>query len=444
MRSWGLIGCAIAATACTPAENVPPVQTVVDGDDEARSGDALITGDTRTSGDMLGDARTGDVGDPGPGDPGYPPYVGPQYVRVAGISHSTTNGSFEDVPGGVASFTPAAADELWIVLVSARLSSTSTSSANVEAQLVVDGVARGGGEAANSTAGLPLPYLDFTWVSGSVSEHTVQVQIKTPNGTGTIDQLRITAFPLPAGADPHFVEQAASQPAPGGSWNPYLTLSFDPPSTGEYVVLGGINANESPGSGNIEVRLVDTGGAQWPEVAYVEHRSEWLPLVWVRRWSAATTTESFTIEADGSPGAGSTVRYAKLLAFRTDAFEAVEYVEDLPVETTMSTTPVVRSTLAIPAPVMRDFVVLQAMGERAVGDDPTASLERRTEFRMDGAVSTSYARTNSAGGPFGTAGVFGALSTDVPFTLDNAYSTSDATLEVLTAESVILVLRLRP
>lgn len=73
-----------------------------------------------------------------------------QYEKATVASFSTTSTTFVDVPGGALSFYPRTTSDVWVILFSAKLASSSVGSASVEARYLVNGVEHGiGGESSN-------------------------------------------------------------------------------------------------------------------------------------------------------------------------------------------------------------------------------------------------------------------------------------------------------
>lgn len=369
-----------------------------------------------------------------------------QYQKVRVASFSTTSTSFVDVTGGSVTFTPSATTEIWILLLSARLKSTSTAEVAAEAQYTVNGTVHGMGGVQNSLANAGGSWQHFYRVTGTTAKQTVQAQIRDVTGsTATIENLQIVAFRLPANADFQYSENEALQSVPGSVWGNFQALSFTPTSPGDYLILALANGHESPGLASIGLRVEDPALSYWPEspsglpTDYLSiGRAAWQSFFVARVQSLTASSQAYNLQAYGSTG-GSEVRFTRLMAFRTDAFELVESVLDVPRTSTTSTTPVVKTTLTAAAPpAARDYVVIQSLIPDA---NASATDERRTGFNASGVSRASYAHVVDEGGYRASFGFFDAWTTDRSVTYENTYSTSNAAFTVRAKESAIHVLR---
>jgi hypothetical protein len=326
------------------------------------------------------------------------------------------------------------------------LKSTSTAEVAAEVQYTVNGTLHGMGGIQNSAAGKGASWQHFYRVTGTTAKQTVQVQIRdATGGTATIEDLQIVAFPLPANANFQYSETEALQSVPGGVWGNFQTLSFTPTSAGDYLILAVANGHESPGTANIGIRVQDPTSSFWPESPSgtpLDHmgigRAPWQSFFLARVQSLTASPQTYNLQAFGSTGS-SEVQFTRLMAFRTDAFEAAQSSQDLPASSTSSTTPQVKSSLTTASPpAARDYIVIQSLVLDAAG---SAVDERRSGFDASGVSRTSYAHVMSQPDYIVSFGFFDAWTTDRSVTYQNTFSTSNAAFPVRAKESVIHVLR---
>jgi hypothetical protein len=329
-------------------------------------------------------------------------------------------------------------------LLSARLLSTSAPGGNLEARYLVNGIERGLGGGANNVANNPLSWQHFCWVTGTVEEQVVRVQLREDAGTGTISGLRMLAFPLPEGADAHFFEHADVQAVTANVWADYLELSFEPESAGEYLVLALMSGSEAPGTGGLHVQMAGPlSDEQWQTTPYINHRNHFVVGMWSRTFTLSKESQVYQLQALGSGGEGSQIRDARMLAFRTDVFEPLHVVLDLQEITTESDQPVVVSSLQMSALITeRDLIVFQNMFSKPVDEDPDLLHACHVIFRMDDEELAHSVRYNTASGPHASAGVFYALTTKGPILFENVVQSNLTDMPMQAGESAIVVLGL--
>jgi hypothetical protein len=149
-----------------------------------------------------------------------------------------------------------------------------------------------------------------------------------------VDQLQLVAFPLPAEAELHFAESPAVRlvlPKSDTSrgFVPYHKLELTPSTPGDYLVLAAVEAWESPGNASVGLRMA-FGTERWPVESsegsreyfgnsLVYHQS----YLWARVVRVESSGGTLEIEVDPSVGGGSRLQHARILAVRTDCFDAV-------------------------------------------------------------------------------------------------------------------------
>lgn len=371
-----------------------------------------------------------------------------QYLKasVASFSSSAAELAPDDVPGSTLVFTPTSASEIWIVLISARLSGTTTGFKSAEARYLINGGFAGIGNVKNSASGSPGPWQHFARITGTTAQQVVQVQLSAPDGgTATIEDLQVIAFRLPENADFQYAETAGQQGVAAGAWNDYRSLTFTPSSTGDYLVMAVANFNEPFASSTVAVRLRDSGGTFWPvdsdgtrDGFLANGSANWQTFFLARVQNLdSASSHTFTIQGNGAPG-GSVLRDQRIMAFRTDVFDNAQSVETLSESSTSSTTPQVKATLNTTAPASRqDHIIIQSEVLR----NSSGTWARRAGFEADDVVQTDYSHiindTNLT-----SYGFFDAVSAANTIKYENTFSSSSIFFTVAAKESVIHVLRL--
>jgi hypothetical protein len=371
-----------------------------------------------------------------------------QFLRATVSSYSTSSTTFTNVPGGTLSITPGSTSEVWVILLSARLRSTWTTSDEdaAEARYLVNGVQRGLLSIRNSGANPGGSWLQFDRVTGTTTARAVQVQLRDGKATATLENLQILAFRLPSGADFQFAETSGVQSVPALAWGSMQSLSFTPPSAGDYLVMAVASGRENPSSSTLGVRMQDAVG--WPVDSlpadprrgqFMNGRAGWPPFFVARVRTLTATPTTYQIEAQGD-ASGAEIRDTRIMAFRTDAFENAQRVEDTAETTTTSTTPVVKSTLTTAVPAgARDHIVIQSLVLTTGG---SATNELRAGFERNDSVAASYGLVNASPELGASYGFFDAVTTASALKLENTFSTSSPAYSVSAKESVIHVLRL--
>ena len=298
------------------------------------------------------------------------------------------------------------------------------------------------GGVQNSAVNAGASWQHFYRVTGTTALQTVQVQLRDPSGTATIDDLQIIAFKLPAGADFQFVENETTQAVTASVWASYQSLTFTPTSVGDYLIIAVANGHEFPGGSTIGIRLQDPAASHWPAATayYANPRDPWQSFFLARVQNLAVSSQTYQIQANGSATGGSEIRNTRIMAFRTDVFDSVQSVENTAESSTTSTTPVVKSVLTTTAPpAARDYIVIQSLGLRAAS---SSTDQRRAGFEEDDVVQTSYGHVINNSEYTTSFGTFDALATSSSVKYENTFSTSNALFTVYAKESVIHVLRL--
>ena len=160
---------------------------------------------------------------------------------------SATGVDFVPIPGATVTFEPTSADEPWLVLLSAELSSESQEGEafSVEARYLIRGVERSFGGVTNVGADSFGSWQHFVVVRGEAAPQTVTVKLRDSIGmTATARQLRVTAFPFDAETEIHYdsVDPIVSVDSRTPEAN--STLNFTPAAAGDYLIFVLSNASE--------------------------------------------------------------------------------------------------------------------------------------------------------------------------------------------------------
>jgi Peptidase family C25 len=313
-----------------------------------------------------------------------------QYYKTTVSTFSTTSTTFTPVTGSLLQFTPTSASEVWVLLFSAGLGSASTAETAAEVQYTVNGVAHGMGGTMNSAANGRAPWQHFYRVTGTTSQQTVEVQLRDATGAGaTITNLQVIAFMMPANADFRYTETEGIRPVATG-WATYETLSFTPPTQGDYLVAGLANAHGASGTTIVGVRMQDTAGFFWPWDTNTPGtwmqtaRSAWQSFFLTREVVNQSGLRTFRVQANGS-AAGAEIRYSRIMAFRTDAFASHETNGTGGEQALTNTLTSLQFVQAAKPPSARDYVVIQSQVVRASAD---ASRTRNVACYRNGALSS--------------------------------------------------------
>lgn len=309
-----------------------------------------------------------------------------QYVKTTVASFSTASGTYTDVTGATLSFTPSSDSEVWILLFSARLRSTSTNEQTVEARYLVNTIEHGMGGIQTRRSFAPGSWQHFYRVTNTTALQTVQVQLSdVGGGTATIEDLQMIGFRLPDNADFRYAETNGDQPFTDTAvWTTRQSLDFTPPADGDYLVMAVDNGQEFPGDNGIDIRVQDPSGSFWPvsdgtaQPYFHNPRDPWESFFAARVQSlTGGVFQTYEIQAYQSHVSGATVRDTRIMAFRTDAFDNdVESVENLAETSTNSTTPVLKSTLTTTAPPSaRDYIVVQSLFLKNLDSDSDILME---------------------------------------------------------------------
>jgi hypothetical protein len=318
---------------------------------------------------------------------------------LASVGSFTAPGGYVDVPGGALSFTPATSSEVWLVLLSARISAGSA-----KVRYLVNGQTRGVGD-STATSGW-TPWQHVCPITGSTEEQKVRVQL----AAGEIARLQIVAFPLPGGSDFQLTQTETTRTV-YASWTDLNELSFAPGAAGTYLVIAGWNSSDLPGKTSIKIRLRDPNGAYWPTGDVIaQHYGGFQSNLLVRSVELPAGPASFALQALGSE-TGAQLSFARVMAFRTDGLEHAASAQRLPSFSVSTSERIVPATLTASPPGERRHVVLANVvagsgdtvvrasfldGEAAL-DEYSAEIASRASFSYFDLIQTARSFTLKIG-----------------------------------------------
>ncbi|HVP12283.1 MAG TPA: Calx-beta domain-containing protein, partial [Phycisphaerae bacterium] len=368
---------------------------------------------------------------------------------------STTSTTFVNIPNTGLTFTPGDASETWLVFVSGviRSSNTTAASVSVEMCLLINGVEVDLWGHQNNGAGTPngAGFLIPEVITGTAATQTIQPQFRAGVGTSYASLIRVVVALVPPNADLHLSETDAIQQLTGSNLS-VQSLTFTPSSAGDYLILGKVSHHENPSSSTVQSWVLDDAGNMHPDAPSGTHFSDgrvpWAPFTTVFRRTLPASSRSLTLKgtSSGSGAGASEWRYARLTAFRMDAWEAPEYSESLTQSTTTSTSFQTKTTLTTAAPpAARDYLVIQA--QRMSGNSTLTTARKAGELRDGGSsIMRTDHRINCTGsattGYHHVAGVANAKQASASVTYDNGYLSPNS-ITVECADSTITSLRYR-
>lgn len=210
---------------------------------------------------------------------------------------------FTEISPASVTFTPSHPSEEWLVFTSGELS------AGAFVRAKINGVLFGEGEHHNAGGGIS-PWISFTRVTSTVREQIVTLEHRGGGLTVTP-----TIFTLPPGSD--FQYASVAQAPVGNVEERVLNLSFVPASAGHYLVVACWDTHDGV---SIESSLRQDGvAASWPDPPYRNNDALFHANFLMQKVALVGGAERISLVARASSGGG-TVRNARLMAFRLDAF----------------------------------------------------------------------------------------------------------------------------
>ena len=283
---------------------------------------------------------------------------------------STTSTGWVDVSGAVVSFSPGSTDEEWLVLVSADVRSSSMAEDQARFRYVINGEAYGvTGVQQGTMSTTPIApynvYFHFTRVTETTALQTVRFQYQANAGAiAYARNVHVLCLRLDA-AGLQYVEVNGDITIMGAQT--LATLQFTPPSAGDYIVAYCGLVSELPTGSGAETWLDYDGGSDLYPAAWTTpntrrihtDRDQFEPHAALAKIGLTAAQHTFRVQSQlGTVGSDSTARDVRIAAFRVDAFELLEFDEDIAVASTTSSS-VVRSTVTTADPGgERSYLVL--------------------------------------------------------------------------------------
>jgi hypothetical protein len=333
---------------------------------------------------------------------------------------------------------PARADGGWLLLMSAKVGSNTTAQNGAALAILVDGDIhhRSTSQATASNSLGSAQMVDCLLADGA--PHTVSVAAASPNGSSAhIQNFSLIAVELPASADLH----CASDESHGAASDAYATMvatNVTPSDDGDYLVLASAVAQESPGSNGVRMRVRNSDGGFWGNYA---NQREVLQSFFVARVQTLTVPGTFSIEALGSDGPGSTVTHAHIAAVRLDAFAETLRSETIGVTNVSAGATAPITTLHADArPSDGRRLVIQSMEPTQDCSDPTLLLS--PTFRRTENVITAFTHAFYCGSLSTSYGAVSLADATTPLDLTNELTAQGDASTTRAAESVIILLGL--
>mgnify|MGYP005831204779 CR=1 FL=1 len=357
--------------------------------------------------------------------------------RQATVSseQTTTNTAWTDVSGASASFTPRALTEEWLILVTADIRSSSTSENRARFRYTINGAPRGEtGVQQGTTSTTPIVpynvYFHFSKITGVTSQQTVTFQFQASSGsTAYARNIHILCIRLDE-AGLEYVEINGDTSITSTAAQTLATLQFTPPSSGDYIVAYCALVSELPsGPGGAETWLdYDIGTNIYP-IAWSapntrrihSDRSQFEPHGLFTKINLNATQHALRVQARlRTAGETSTARDIRIAAFRVDAFDLLEFDEDIAVSsTTVANT--VRSVVNVTSPSEQsDYLILAGIHTISSGtlsresggieiDDVSVQIkgDRRLDYAEIARIAAHYAYVKTTATSFKVETIFG-------------------------------------
>lgn len=362
--------------------------------------------------------------------------TGIEFKQVTVSSQQTTaNTAWTSVLGASISFAPRTISEAWLVIVSADIRSSSTLEDRARFRYTINGVSRGEtGVQQGTTSTTPIVpynvYFHFSRITGVTSQQTVQFQFQASAGsTAYARNIHILCIRLDT-AGLEYAEVNGDTAITGSQT--LATLQFSPSIAGDYIIAYCALVSELPVGAGAETWLdYDFGAGLYPVAWSTPNtkrthtdRDQFEPHGLFTKITLNATQHTFRIQTQLEiAGETSTARDIRIVAFRVDKFDLIEFDEDNSILSTTSSN-TVRSVVNVANPgEQRDYLVLAGIhtissgissreaGRIEIDDVPVQEKgDRRLDYTEIARIASQYAyvRTSSAGfkveTTFGTGG----------------------------------------
>ncbi len=162
----------------------------------------------------------------------------------------------------------------------------------------------------------------FAKVSGTGSSRTISLEFAAESSGNTIKIKEATLLILKAKATDQYAESLGNSTTTSLTFTDKLSLTFTPPTTGDYLVLAAAEVNTDTAGIEPEVRLLAPDGST--VYSYVEHSnkdaSNFMPYAALVKQTLANSSQTFKIQFATSDQIGemTTIRNVAILAIRLD------------------------------------------------------------------------------------------------------------------------------
>lgn len=362
-------------------------------------------------------------------------------ASVTADTFTTNSTELVDVPGAQLSFYAREGDT-WIVLFSGRLgSATAREPSPNSVAYTVNGVERGIGTAQSGVAGSLGPWQHMDWLTGSNANVDVRLRLRTSNANdATLANASIVAFRVPAEASMASASADNAQLVTKDAFAPVTSLTFTPETDGDYLILGVLNGQETPGQSDIYVRWRTPGGALWND-GLQNPRGTQQSFFLARRITLEAREQTFVAEARGSTtGAGSTVQYARLVALRLDGFDGALSNQRDTVNVAPSRSGGIVSATSEQLDTPRPHIVIQTLYALYACGGPADAVLGPT-FTIGGAITSAYAYSPGSCVYRATFGDVRLIDTADAFEVGSSFVTTNVTNIAHEASTHILRVR---
>ncbi|MCJ7635158.1 hypothetical protein MUP77_22545, partial [Candidatus Bathyarchaeota archaeon] len=378
------------------------------------------------------------------------------YQQVTVTSQKSTSlTGWTDVPQASVSFTPSSTTERWLVIVTADIRSNSLSDNQARFRYLINGVPNGEtGVKQGTTSSSPDPYnvyFHFSQVTGTTLQQTVIFQFQANSGRVAYTRnVHILCIRIDwAGLE--YIQFNGEKTINGTSAAPQTlaNLQFTPSSSGNYIVMYSALVSKGTWAGAETWLSLDSGASKYPnawttpntrriETEYAEFEPHGLfTQIYLNAINHNLSVQSQLRTA----GDTCTARDVRIAAFRVDAFDSIEYDEDITQSSTTSAE-TVRSTVTTAVPgEQRDYLVLAGIETISSG---TSSREAGG-IKIDGTTvqSKGDTRLSSVESARIASQYAGVKTTSASFTVETTYGRGTGSSNtVYSKQSVIYVLKL--
>lgn len=366
---------------------------------------------------------------------------------------STTSTTFVTITGTTLTFTPVDVGQTWVIFASGTIRSSSTVEQSMELALYINGTQKDicSHQVSSTSAANGGGFLFFDRITGTTSLQTIDLRLRAITGTARAGTLRVVAAMIPDGADFQYSESLGQVQTTGYGISIH-SLTFTPSSTGEYFFMGSAKIRESPGAGGAQITFAETNNSTYhpfapTNIAHTNSMACWNPATYIWRETinggSPVTANTYFGSSDNGVNPSQHI-YRKMMAFRLDAWDAVQYDFSPAQQTTTSTSYQTKNSVTLTTPpAASDYLSIQL--SRISGDSTSGTTQKSGRFTIVGItnLTTNHTTTGdntATNGYHHTAALVDTRNSGLSFAYANQWRSSDAT-NVHIAESSIVVLR---